>query len=497
MFNRTFQFSTVNNSTVVPERSTIIVIAMLAVSVWIITINALVFTCLVISRKTLKNFVNIQMLSFSLTDMFVGVCAIPVTLTYQITAAFPSFEVCAGIFYCYCLSQSANLFHGCAICLHRIVIIKRCAGRKEANPKSMLKTLLFQISFIWIVSVLLVAVPFGLFGRFGDIIGECSLNSLFEDNYIYFIAFMNLTFFIPQIAMDVVYVYMFWFLSVTWRDINKRQYHCGLHTVREEEQSKTSAIQSFLDTNSNDNTADTVAPDFNICKDSFNSVNTSNKIDRHTSKRAKGSSFQSLNMTFPGKDRNASLKVFLCTYEESTSGFDSRNSSVDDTSYDIKDNDNVIKRGHSYRTREKVLNYSQRQNALHDTVVRSTMELNKKPFFRLNRKATKHRNGKQLGFKGQKEVLITIGMILLAVNIFMTPLNMLVLIEIIIDGFLTREIKGVLMSLSMMNSALNPIIYILRIKPFRKAFARNWNSFILKFSSSKWMVCFHSPFDWN
>ena len=83
----------------------ILVLILLLVCIWILVINALIFVCLLVSRHSLKTFVNIQMLSFSLTDMFVGICAIPVTLTYQITTAFPYFEACAGIFYGYSISQ--------------------------------------------------------------------------------------------------------------------------------------------------------------------------------------------------------------------------------------------------------------------------------------------------------------------------------------------------------------------------------------------------------
>ena len=83
-----------------------LVVFLILLSIWIIVVNALVFICLIISRSALSAFINLQMLSFSLTDIFVGVSAMTVTLTYQITSAFPYVEACAGIFYVYCVSQT-------------------------------------------------------------------------------------------------------------------------------------------------------------------------------------------------------------------------------------------------------------------------------------------------------------------------------------------------------------------------------------------------------
>ena len=70
-------------------------------------------------------------------------------------------------------------------------------------------------------------------------------------------------------------------------------------------------------------------------------------------------------------------------------------------------------------------------------------------------------------------MLITIGLILLVVNVTMTPLNLLFVIELLSHGFLSRELKLIMVSFAMMNSAFNPGIYALRIKLFRKAVSRN------------------------
>ena len=128
----------------VTERWWIVVSSLLFVSVWIIIINGLTFSCLLSSRRKLKNFIYIQMLSYSLTDMFVGICAVPVVLTYHITHAFPTYVTCVGIIYSYFVAQGANLYHGFTICVHRIIIVKKSQKHcKNNNPSSM-----FHVDYI-------------------------------------------------------------------------------------------------------------------------------------------------------------------------------------------------------------------------------------------------------------------------------------------------------------------------------------------------------------
>ena len=69
----------------------------------------------------------------------------------------------------------------------------------------------------------------------------------------------------------------------------------------------------------------------------------------------------------------------------------------------------------------------------HDETSPNTFPLkndkNKKHFSKLKRKASKRKNEIKLSYEGQKEVLITIGLILLVVNVTMATLNLLFVIE--------------------------------------------------------------------
>lgn len=433
----------------------ILVITLLLVCIWIVAINALVFVCLLMSRHALKNFVNIQMLSFSLTDMFVGVCAIPVILTYQITTAFPYFEACAGIFYGYCISQAANLFHAFGICIHRIVIIRRCAGRKETNPKSMLRKLFLQIASVWVLSVILVSIPFGLFGQFGLKLDECSLNTIFADNYIYFCACMDTVFLIPQVGMDVIYIYMFWFLFNTWRNSNPIGTENETIRTRSVIRSGFGVLQSRAgevtpDTNTKDTVID-LKPDTERM-----AIMETPTVDGESADNERNLS-ENIDSSTVGMNE-AQVENGRCQKE-----FKTRSSS----------DRPLLKKSKLTEDQNDSYTYDRSETFVECTNSKLRNRKGRKRFHKLNRKASNHKNDRKLNFERQKDVLITIGLILLVVNVFMTPLNMLVVIELLADGFLTREVKFILMAFALMNSALNPVIYALRIKLFRKVFVRN------------------------
>ena len=383
-----------------PESAPILLTTiMLSFCAWITTINALVLTCLVTSKRALNNFVNIQILGFSLTDMLVGISSIPLTLTFQITKAFPTFEACAGIFYAYCTSQTSNLVHAFAICVHRLVTIKRKTWMKDAQPKNAYKRVLLQILGIWLVSAVMVAIPFLLYGRFGESIRECSFNGLFEENYIYAVAFMNAIYLTPQISMTVVYIYMSRFLFKIWHTVNPR-------TVLVQPTTSVTGLSSSRDTKTTDS-----------------------KLD--------GAS----------------------TSEENRNGHPT-----------LKINTNILAKSNlPITTRYK------KALAIEDNIqpeVGKQQRNSNENSQRLQRTAQDRAKIKQ-DYKTHRHVLVTIGLILLVTNIFMTPLNIVVLLELVNTELLTRKLKFSLVALSFMNSALNPFIYSFRIKPFKTAVREN------------------------
>ena len=73
----------------------------------------------------------------------------------------------------------------------------------------------------------------------------------------------------------------------------------------------------------------------------------------------------------------------------------------------------------------------------------------------------------RLGWEKQNRVLVTFGILVLSLNVFMGPLSSMVIIEMIIDGPLSRDVRFVFVAMAMLNSGFNPIINTWRIKPFR------------------------------
>ena len=76
--------------------------------------------------------------------------------------------------------------------------------------------------------------------------------------------------------------------------------------------------------------------------------------------------------------------------------------------------------------------------------------------------------GRLSGVNGQR-VLVTIGILLVILNVFMTPLNFLILFETLHTGYLSRSVKFIFMNMAIFNSALNPLINVFRVRPFKEA----------------------------
>ena len=72
----------------------------------------------------------------------------------------------------------------------------------------------------------------------------------------------------------------------------------------------------------------------------------------------------------------------------------------------------------------------------------------------------------------ERDVLCTIGIVLVLMNICITPLNMTLLFDTILDGSLSRKVKFTSMVWALVNSGLNPVVYALKIKAFRDVVRR-------------------------
>ena len=184
-----------------------LVIVMLSISAWIIIANGLVFVCLVSSRNALKNNVNVQLLSLSLTDMLVGITTIPGVLK-SIPKFYSNYELCAVVLYLYMVAQTATLYHTLLICMHRLLAIK--GKTNHANFKAVL----WQTIVVWFGSLLFYTIHFLTFARFGETgLVQCSFYYLFADDYRLAFGLLSIPSLVPpHICTNIMYVYLLIFI---------------------------------------------------------------------------------------------------------------------------------------------------------------------------------------------------------------------------------------------------------------------------------------------
>ena len=107
-----------------------------------------------------------------------------------------------------------------------------------------------------------------------------------------------------------------------------------------------------------------------------------------------------------------------------------------------------------------------RSNCDNGTVRNETHTMESRAGYR-NNVGQNQANNIRLGWNKQKRVMITFGIVLVSLNIFMTPLDFFAIFEMFNNGRLPRRIRSIFVAMAMLNSAFNPLINIWRIKPFR------------------------------
>ena len=363
--------------------------------------NTLTFLCLFFNRKTLKQFVTLQLLALSLTDILVGLSAIPLTLTFYGTSAFSSGTICAGIMYGYVVAQVASLFHVFAICLHRFITIKYHRFNSQQNGEGMLKRILWHIVIVWFSAISLSAIPFLRFAKFGNNIEECSLNTLFGDNYLNAFAVMVAFSVTPQVGVNVVYICLFRFLSKQWSRVDNST-------------STRAPISASVDQKS-----------VKICENVDGNIRTCNEDS---------------GIPHIKSDRHNKL--------------------------DVPKNVNPLK------SMETDTCIGTAVTCTHSNVIGRTNQNVTSPIENTRIEATSFETGGYNSNNKERDVVCTIGIVLLLLNLCMTPLNLTVLLELIYHEPLSRTVKFIFTFFALLNSGLNPIVYAVKMKSFREIVSR-------------------------
>ena len=383
-----------------------LIILMISISTWIIIANGLILWCLVTSRDTLKNNVNVQLLSLSLTDMLVGISVIPGVLL-PMTTQFSRYESCAILIYMYNVTQAATLCHTLLICVNRLLTIKR-KSYINASTNESLKTIFIQIATVWIGCIVFYSIHFSVFSRFGKPVNQCTLLQLFEGNYLVAIGTLTIPLLVPtQLCTNIIYVHLFIYIRQRLRVV-------GIVQVQPKHSPDRFRLKRYR-------TQDKPLPSVN------------NLGDVHTSQR------EQIPSTSKETDRRmgyAQTKVQSLSEQE-------------------------VGTSTAYKSKRKGNNYPGRN--FPETPL-TTMERGGNETLQIRT------NNSRLGLlERQKRVLVTFGILLISLNIFMTPLDFLGIIELLRNEPLSRRGNVVSSSviMAMLNSALNPAINLWRIKQFR------------------------------
>ena len=350
------------NAPIDTEKASIaLIISVYFVCCWVLVTNSLVLMCVVFNRRAVKTFINLQILSLSITDFLEGLSFIPVVMMFQNPAALLTFWSCAVFLYSYLTAQFASILHALSICIYRLLTLMRRRGNSEISPFGMYKKLFIQVAALWVGCLVFVLIVFVSFGKYRDSnIRTCSLDELFQQNYSFSITILNTMRVIPHVTTNVIYVYILILLSKIWKRVN---------VIRQEPVTATGPTS--------------------------------------------------------GPDTSKGM-IFLTTVENAEN---SRNEGNLSGKY-VYDTHNLKDKRHAYTQTIK-------------------------------------RNTSNAYIKEQKGVVITIGILLLGLNIFMTPVLVIPLVNIHTDSMLSGSTKLIMALFPLLNSMINPLVYIFRIRSFR------------------------------
>ena len=382
-----------------------------SISLWTVFANGLVFVCLVSSRNVLKNNVNVQLLSLSLTDMLVGISMISPVLA-SIPNLFSRSEPCSVILYLYFVAQAATLYHTFLICVHRLLVIRRKSNANHSN-KISLKAFLLQISAIWVGCLLYCSIHLLAFVPLGTTVSKCALaGHLFGDDYHTALRLLTIPLFAPPyICTNTIYVYL---LIFTKRKFTKRKLRTvDVLYVKPKESSDKIKLEQMKDNNA-------VVVEIN-------------------------------------SECNSNLRIqsALQDSEEPDSSKGSTHTKCKAT------NDQKPSTSAEYRS-QNIENIDP-DRIVEENTIGKQVEQKPNLLLQINNKNTHPAQ------KVQRRALVTFGILLASLNLFMTPLVSVDIIELLWHEILTRNAHITLVLMAMLNSALNPIINIWRIKPFRMA----------------------------
>lgn len=417
---------------------TVVAVALFFACIWIIMTNSVVVMCFVGSRELQKNLWNLQILSLSFSDVLVGFSSLVVALGYCKPKMLKSYNACSIMFIFYVTSQFASFLHTFCICLHRFITVFFRYKSPRLYQGISKRGILIQVFIVWLVSLLFCMIPFIAFGRWGSSLKSCHLNSLFLDQYNLSISVWNISLLAPQIVVNIMYLSIYFKLRCTW-----------------------TKLTTILPMNTHD-----VSTRGNV-KNKGLHLTTITKT-ANMNERPKPSNLK----VHPGQspcNKFAQLKDIHWRNDEDLE-VQSLENRIEYTEARLQENCTGPSTSRRIVEGESVTKVDLIKNP------NCAIQMNTKHQSSNTRTDSSNCNTGQnkLNHSRHSKVLVTVGLILITVNICITPMNLLFIIETLNEGFLSRKTKLTVLVFSLLNSAVNPIIYAFRMKQLRQSLINGW-----------------------
>ena len=381
-------------------------ISFFVVSCWDVLTNGLVLLCLVFNRHALKKIAILQILSISVTDTLLGATFIILVTSFDNTKEY-SFWSCSMLWYPYVTATFTSIYHTLSVCIHRLLSIKRMRGTSEMISSKMYKKVVIQIAVPWAIGLIFVGIVFLSFGNRRETIKECSLTALFDDNYVTGVSILNVASIIPHLATNIIYFKILKFLLRKWNRVGTMRHRNTQGTTSRRETNLS------VDNKRHKNAGETASK-------RGNNLFAWNRVKNNCQVHAE---------TTPTRSCAASSEGTLFTItNEKTENKTSKARALNPVN-----TENTVNERH---------NVNRRQN----------------PVKRISSNVAE-----------QKDVFITIGVLLITLNISIVPVLLMPLVDLLTDQSLSLETKAMMALMPLLNSLINPIIYIVRVKTFREA----------------------------
>jgi hypothetical protein len=250
-----------------------------------------------------------------------------------------------------------------------------------------------------------------MYGKFGENLNVCSLNTLFGINYFSAILIYNVVLLVPQISINILYFVIYLRLKSTWTAVEPTA------TSSNDGDIQMIQLQHIPPTTSGQSA--------NKKHDNGTNLQTMHKAVIEN--RSNPSSYASGSKLSTNHGPNNGLQVNVASISE-------------------------------------------------NNIVSLPLDL---PY------GSQSTRRQRSNHKGLRRVFLTVGIILIIMNVCITPLSLLFVIEGVTVDHLSRKLKFTIVLVSLLNSAINPVVYAFRIKNFRESCKQLKNQIVTLVCCSK------------